>query len=226
MDRSHSSSNARTRTFWCLGLACLAVTGCGQREKGESSSVSKPPVVGSGRPEARTIVRGVDIGDEVKQGGVLATRMVFEIVEDVETKRATVKPDGDRVGLARERVEVSETNVKSVPSNLVESKAILSKLAAEVERWDMEVERLTREIELDRGRGGLGVELSHTRDLHERPLEAGLHLDRVGDRGHERPAPAAFDDRLHHDRRRGADDPREEEPTSVPETSGSNGDPR
>jgi multidrug efflux pump subunit AcrA (membrane-fusion protein) len=88
----------------------------------------------------------VDIGDKVKKGDVLAKLFVPELVEDFETKKATVKLDGDRVDLARKMVDVSEADVKSAQASLVESKAILAKFDAEVERWNMEVKRLTQEV--------------------------------------------------------------------------------
>jgi multidrug efflux pump subunit AcrA (membrane-fusion protein) len=161
------------RWLACLAIVCVAVTGCGHHEKSEYSSVAKPPTVRIVHPESRTIVRVVgqpsfieayertsiypkvtgyiekwvvDIGDKVKKGDVLAKLFVPELVEDFETKKATVKLDGDRVDLARTMVDVSQADVKSAEASLVESKAILAKFEAEVERWDMEVKRLTQEV--------------------------------------------------------------------------------
>ena len=88
----------------------------------------------------------MDIGDKVKKGDVLATLFVPELVEDFGTKKATVKLDEKRVGLARKMVEVNDADVKAAAASLVEAKAILAKFQAEVDRWESEVQRLTQEV--------------------------------------------------------------------------------
>jgi HlyD family secretion protein len=161
----------------CSLLAALVASGCGEHEKGEEhASVAKPPTVRVINPELRTIVRVVgqpsfvesyertsiypkltgyiekwvvDIGDKVKKGDLLCKLFVPELVEDLETKKATVGLDGERVQLARVNVDVASANVKAAEAGLAESRAILSKFDAEVERWNSEVARLTREV--DRG---------------------------------------------------------------------------
>ena len=50
----------------------------------------------------------VDIGDKVKKDQVLATLFVPELVEDYETKKATVELDKERIELARKMVEVAD----------------------------------------------------------------------------------------------------------------------
>ena len=143
------------RPLACLAVACLAVMGCGHHEKSEYPIVSKPPTVRIVYPKSRTIVRVVDINDKVKKGDLLTKLFVPELVEDFETKKATVKLDGDLV------------DDKSAEASLVESKAILAKFEAEVERWDMEVKLLTQEVELEHENQRLGVELGQARDVHE-----------------------------------------------------------
>ncbi len=95
------------------------------------TTVSKPPAVQVINPPVRTIVRvvgqpsfiesyerssvfpkltgyiekwNVDIGDRVKKGDTLATLFVPELVEDYETKKATVELDKQRIELAIKKV--------------------------------------------------------------------------------------------------------------------------
>lgn len=165
------------RRLWAVCLpAALIVSGCGHEKKEEVTSVSKPPTVRIVNPEIRNIVRIVgqpsfiesyertsiypkvtgyidkwiaDIGDKVKKGDVLAKLFVPELVEDFETKKSTVKLDGERVTLALRMVDVSEADVKAAEASLVEAKAILAKFESETDRWGTEVKRLT--FEVDRG---------------------------------------------------------------------------
>jgi RND family efflux transporter MFP subunit len=88
----------------------------------------------------------VDIGDKVKAGDVLATLYAPELVEDFQTKTATVKLDEQRVKLARKLVEVADADVKAARASLAEAKAILDKYQADVVRWDSEVKRLDHEV--------------------------------------------------------------------------------
>ena len=55
----------------------------------------------------------VDIGDKVKKDEVLATLFVPELVEDHQTKGATVELDRERIALAKEVVEVAAADVKA-----------------------------------------------------------------------------------------------------------------
>ncbi|WP_435011990.1 efflux RND transporter periplasmic adaptor subunit (plasmid) [Tundrisphaera lichenicola] len=156
-----------------LGLAALAVPGCGHKDDSHYESVANPPKVRVVRPSLRTIIRTVgqpsfiqsyertsiypkmtayienwivDIGDKVKKGQTLATLFVPEMVEDFGTKKATVKLDEERIELAKQLVEVAEADVEAARATLAESKAILGKYEAEAERWDTEVKRLDREV--------------------------------------------------------------------------------
>jgi multidrug efflux pump subunit AcrA (membrane-fusion protein) len=156
-----------------LCLLAAAAPGCHHEKKGEVQSVAKPPTVQLMRPPLRTIVRvvgqpsfiesyertsiypkltgyiekwNVDIGDPVKKDDVLATLFVPELVEDFETKKATVKLDDERVEFALKMVEVADADVQAAKANLDEAKAILDKFQAEVDRWDSEVKRLTLEV--------------------------------------------------------------------------------
>ena len=157
--------------FWLMAL--LAVTGCSHETKIDFTTVSKPPVVQVINPPIRTIVRvvgqpsfieayertsvypkltayiekwNVDIGDRVKKGDTLATLFVPELVEDYETKKATVELDKQRIDLALKMVQVADAEVKSARASLTEARAILAKYDAMVERWDSEVKRLQNEV--------------------------------------------------------------------------------
>jgi HlyD family secretion protein len=88
----------------------------------------------------------VDIGDKVQKGDVLAELFVPELREMWSTKKATVQFESDRVRLALKEVEVDAADVKAAQARLVEAKAILGKYEAEVERWDVQVQRLAREV--------------------------------------------------------------------------------
>src|SRR5262249_2140591 len=141
-----------------LCLLAAAAPGCHHEKKGEVQSVAKPPTVQLMRPPLRTIIRvvgqpsfiesyertsiypkltgyvekwNVDIGDPVKKDDVLATLFVPELVEDFETKKATVKLDEERVDFALKMVEVADADVQAAKANLDEAKAILDKYQAE-----------------------------------------------------------------------------------------------
>lgn len=142
----------------------------------EVHNAAEPPMVRLLRPDVRTIVRtvgqpsfvvayertsiypkmtayiekwNVDIGDRVKKGDITATLFVPELVEELETKRATVKLDEERVDLAVKVVKVAQADVKAADANLVAARAILDQYQSQVSRWDSEVKRLRREV--DRG---------------------------------------------------------------------------
>jgi multidrug efflux pump subunit AcrA (membrane-fusion protein) len=171
-------------------LAALAAPGCGHEATLQFASDPKPPTVRVVQPPVRKIVRVVgqpsflesyertsiyakptafierwivDIGDKVKKGDVLATLFVPELVEDHETKGATVGLDVERIELAKQVVEVAAADVKAADARLREAKAILDKFEAEVERWDAEVERLQREV--DRGVVDARILLESTNQL-------------------------------------------------------------
>ena len=154
-------------------LAALAAPGCGHQAKIEFTNDAKPPAVQLIQPQVRKIVRvvgqpsfiesfertsiypkpsayikkwNVDIGDKVKKGDVLATLFVPELVEDHETKQATVLLDQERIALAKEVVNVAKADVQAAEARLKEAQAILDKYQAEVDRWDSEVTRLDHEV--------------------------------------------------------------------------------
>ena len=91
----------------------------------------------------------VDIGDRVKKGETLATLFVPEMVEDFETKKATVELDKQRIERTIKVVKVATADVTAAKASVTEAKAIYDKYEAEVERWDSEVKRLKQEV--DRG---------------------------------------------------------------------------
>lgn len=155
-----------------LAAACL-LSGCGHEEKIDYTSVSGPQKVKVIQPQLREIVRVVgqpsfveayeqssiypkmtafleqwvfDIGDQVKKGDVMATLFAPEIVEDFESKKATVLLDRERVTLALTVVEVATANVEAAKARLVEAEEILAAYKAQVERWDVQVDRLDREV--------------------------------------------------------------------------------
>jgi HlyD family secretion protein len=168
---SNRSAGLCRLLFWLL--AALAGPGCSHEAKIDFTTVAKPPVVQVISPPVRTIVRvvgqpsfieayertsvfpkltgyiekwNVDIGDRVKKGDTLATLFVPELVEDYETKKATVELDKQRIELAIKIVKVADAEVQSAKASLTESRAILSKYDAMVERWDSEVKRLQNEV--------------------------------------------------------------------------------
>ena len=153
-------------------LTATALTGCSREEETDYTSASAPPSVQVMRPEVRKIVRVVgqpsfieayersaiypkmmayiekwivDIGDTVKKGDVLATLYVPEIVEDYETKKATVVLDKERIELALKMVDVAAADVEAAKARLVEAEAILADYQSQVDRWDIQVKRLGRE---------------------------------------------------------------------------------
>ncbi|MGP0062011.1 MAG: efflux RND transporter periplasmic adaptor subunit [Isosphaeraceae bacterium] len=162
------------RRWFVLGLlAALAAPGCGHETKIEFVTDSKPATVQVIQPQVRNIVRVVgqpsfiesyertaiyskptayiekwivDIGDKVKKGETLATLFVPELVEDHETKEASIVLDQERIMLAKEVVNVAKADVQAAEARLKEAHAILDKYEAEVERWDSEVTRLQHEV--------------------------------------------------------------------------------
>jgi RND family efflux transporter MFP subunit len=166
--------HAGRRQLKFLLLAAVVASGCSHEAKIDFKTVTKPPTVQVISPPTRTIVRTVgqpsfiesyertsiypkltgyieewkvDIGDKVKKGQTLATLFVPELVEDYETKKATVGLDEQRVELALKLVQVAEAEVKSAQATLTETKAMLDKFNAMVERWESEVKRLQNEVD-------------------------------------------------------------------------------
>jgi HlyD family secretion protein len=150
-------------------LAALSAAGCSHETKIAFKNDEKPPTVQLIQPEVRNITRvvgqpsfiesfertsiypkpsayiekwNVDIGDKVKKGDVLATLFVPELVEDHETKNASIVLDQERISLAKEEVNVAKANVQAAEAQLQEAHAILNKYQAEVDRWQSEVNRL------------------------------------------------------------------------------------
>ena len=89
----------------------------------------------------------VDIGDKVRKGDVLADLFVPELREHYGTTKATVQYRRDRVRLAQKQVDVAAADVKAAQARLEEARSILGKYEAEVERWDIQVKRLQREVD-------------------------------------------------------------------------------
>jgi HlyD family secretion protein len=153
-------------------LAALTAAGCG-RAKIDFKGDTKPPTVSLVQPPVRTIVRVVgqpsfiesyertsiynkpsayiekwivDIGDRVKKNDVLAVLFAPERVEELQTKKAAVALDRERIALAKQEVEVAKADVRAAQARLKEAEEILNKFEAEVDRWDTEVKRLERQV--------------------------------------------------------------------------------
>ncbi|HVX10166.1 MAG TPA: efflux RND transporter periplasmic adaptor subunit [Pirellulales bacterium] len=164
----------RAAIHWCcLALISAMASGCSKEEKIDYTSVSGPQKVQVIRARIRKIVRVVgqpsfveayerssiypkmsgylekwvvDIGDPVKKGDVMATLFVPEVIEDFETKKATVALDRERVALALTVVEVATADLKAAKARLIEAKEILGAYEAQVKRWAIQVDRLAREV--------------------------------------------------------------------------------
>lgn len=164
----------RPGSHWTLLVfLAAAIAGCSKKEAPKRESTAEAPTVHVTHPEVRTIVRvvgqpsfvesyertsiypkvigyieqwNVDIGDKVKKNDVLAKLFVPELVEDFGTKKATVELDKRRIDLAEKVVAVADADVQAAEARLEETKEILAKYQAQVDRWEMEVQRLTREM--------------------------------------------------------------------------------
>jgi multidrug efflux pump subunit AcrA (membrane-fusion protein) len=157
----------------CWLAAALAASGCSGERK-VAPSVSEPPVLNVMHPQLRKIVRvvgqpsfvqsyertsvypkmtayverwNVDIGDKVQKGDVLADLFVPELREMWTTKKATVVYAGERVKFAQRDVDVARADVEAARARLQEAEAILAKYVAEVKRWEVQVNRIAREVE-------------------------------------------------------------------------------
>jgi multidrug resistance efflux pump len=157
----------------CWLLVGLAAPGCHHEPDVEFPSETRRPTVRVIQPQIRKIVRVVgqpsfiesyertsifpkptayilnwlvDIGDKVKKVDVLAKLFAPELVEELETKKAAVVLDQERIALAKEVVEVAKADVAAAAARLKEAEEILEKYEAEVVRWDTEVKRLQRQV--------------------------------------------------------------------------------
>ncbi|HEY7330982.1 MAG TPA: efflux RND transporter periplasmic adaptor subunit [Gemmataceae bacterium] len=163
----------RSRRLGLWILAVLAISGCAKEKKKIAPSVSEPPALHLMYPELKSISRvvgqpsfvqsyertsiypkvtafiekwNVDIGDKVQKGDVIADLFVPELREQWQTKKATVKLDKEKVALALKMVKVSETEVKAAEWHVAEAQRILDDYKAAVDRWEVEDERLAREV--------------------------------------------------------------------------------
>ncbi len=88
----------------------------------------------------------VDIGDEVREGQVLAEIDVPELNERHQQMVEQVKLDKQMVAQAGQLVVVAEKSVQNAEAQVAEAKANVGKYEAEVVRWKTEVERLTHAV--------------------------------------------------------------------------------
>ncbi len=168
---SDRAAGCRRLVPWLL--AALAAPGCRHGPHIEFISTTKPATVQLIQPKFRNIVRVVgqpsfiesyertsiypkptayiqkwivDIGDRVEKNEVLATLFAPELVEELETKKADVVLDRERIALANEAVDVAKANVDAADARLGVAEAILYKYQAEVDRWGTEVKRLQLQV--------------------------------------------------------------------------------
>jgi HlyD family secretion protein len=157
-------------------IAALNAQGCRHEAEIEFITAAKTPNVQLTQPTDRKIVRivgqpsfiesyertsiypkptayiqdwVVDIGDKVKKVDVLAKLFAPELVEELETKKAAVVLEREKIALAKEVVEVAKAEVVAADARLKEAETILEKYESEVVRWDTEVKRL--EVQVGRG---------------------------------------------------------------------------
>src|SRR5262249_2187863 len=149
--RDHLSTCRSRVSLRLLALiAFLQAIGCHKEAEDRHPSVADPQTVRLVKPERRNLVRvvsqpsfiqsyerssgypkmnayiqkwNVDIGDKVKKGDVLASLFVPELVEDHETKRATVVLDNERIALAKVAVDVAKAAVAAAEATLEEAQA-------------------------------------------------------------------------------------------------------
>lgn len=169
-----NSASGRIRgALLTLAILPITLTGCEKKAEESAPSVAKPPTVNIAQAMPRKIVRvvgqpsfiesyertsifpklvgyiekwNVDIGDKVKKDQTLATLFVPELLEDYQTKKATVQLDQEKIDLANKMVDVASADVKAAQARLAEAKAMLAKYQAEVDRWQTEVARLEKEV--------------------------------------------------------------------------------
>jgi HlyD family secretion protein len=165
--------DVRGRRLMVWLMTAIIAPGCRKEAEIKFITATKPPEVRIIQPLDRKIVRVVgqpsfiesyertsifpkptayiqnwivDIGDKVKKVDVLATLFAPELVEELETKKAAVVLDREKIALAKEVVEVAKAEVVAAEARLQEAETILDKYEAEVDRWDTEVKRLERQV--------------------------------------------------------------------------------
>lgn len=154
-------------------LVPVLASGCGGEKKEAAPSVFEPPTIRVVQPSSRNLVRvvgqpsfvqayehtaiyaklpsyiekwNVDIGDKVKKDDVLATLFMPELIEQHRTKQADVAVAKEMISRAMKLQDVATADVQAAEAHLSETKSILGKFQAEVDRWDTEVKRLTAEV--------------------------------------------------------------------------------
>lgn len=90
----------------------------------------------------------VDIGDEVKQGQVLAALRVPEVEADLEQKKASIDQAEAMRAQAEASVQVAEADVAGAGARLAVVRATIQRAEADLTRWRSEsgrIDRLVRE---------------------------------------------------------------------------------
>jgi multidrug efflux pump subunit AcrA (membrane-fusion protein) len=88
----------------------------------------------------------VDIGDHVKKDQLLAEILVPELAEEYNQKVAVVEQQKSMVKQSEQLIHVAESNLQASIDAVNETKANLTRYAADVERWEGELDRLNKMV--------------------------------------------------------------------------------
>jgi RND family efflux transporter MFP subunit len=150
-----------------LALCLVGAAGCRHRESPTSSGAEIPAVAvvtPTWQPLKRTILQPgyakpyeqtpifsrvagyvdsvpVDIGDQVKEGQLLALVRVPELEKELNAKVARVGQAEAQVQQSRAAYEAAKANVETTKANILEAFAAIARGEADYERWGAEVER-------------------------------------------------------------------------------------
>jgi RND family efflux transporter MFP subunit len=163
----------RSLSLFLLALAPLLATGCADKAAGKSSEGTGTMHVKVTSPHRQTLTREieqpgylkayestpifakiggyveevkVDIGDEVKQGDLLAKLWIPEVVTDLKVKQARVEQSKADLKQSRENAKACKANVELTRNQILEAKANIAKWMADVERWKAEEVRAEKNL--------------------------------------------------------------------------------
>lgn len=158
----------RGASFAALAICLLAGAGCGHGKTQGPNAVADVPSVavvapvrqaiqrtilqpGYARPYEQTPIYArvpgyvkdvpVDIGDEVKQGQLLAKLWVPELEKELNAKEARVAQADAQLKLNRAALEAAKANVETARANVLEAFAAIARGEAEFIRWEAELKR-------------------------------------------------------------------------------------